>query len=55
MELNCSHVVQMALECEHALLDLIVPNLDHVIITSGHKHRLGIMETNSSDRPYQHE
>jgi len=50
MELHCSNVVQVTLQGEHALLGLVVPHLDQVVVTSGHKHWLRIMEANSSDR-----
>ena len=52
MELNCPHIVQMALECEHAFFDFIVPYFYHMVITSGDEHRLSIMEAYSSYRPY---
>ena len=53
MELNCPHIVQMALECEHAFLDFIVPYFYHMVITTGDEHRLSIMEAYSSYGPYQ--
>ena len=52
MELYCPHIVQMALEGEHAFLDFVVPNFNHVVITAGDEHWLGIMEADSSDGPY---
>ena len=50
MELHCSHIVQVTLQSEHALLDLVVPHLDKVVVASRHEHRLGIVEADSSDR-----
>ena len=49
MELNGTDVVHVALKREHALLDLVVPHLDEMIITSRDKHWLGFMEINASD------
>ena len=53
IQLNYPHVVQMALECEHASLYHIVPNLDHVIINSGNKYWLGITKPDSLSQPYR--
>ena len=50
MEFNCTDVVQVASEREHALLALVVPDLDLVFVTTTHEHVLRVMEVHSADR-----
>lgn len=49
VELDCAHVVHMALQSEHTLFDFVVPDLDQVIITSAHEHWLRLVEVNAAD------
>ena len=53
MELYRTHVVHVALEGEHALFNLVVPDLDQVIVTARHKHWLGFMEVDATHRTYR--
>ena len=41
----------MALESEHALLGLIVPHLNFVVISTTYKHWLRLMEMHTTNRP----
>ena len=50
MELNCTDVVKMASKSEDALLGLVVPNFDFVVVSSTYEHRLCFMEVNTSHR-----
>jgi hypothetical protein len=52
VELDCSDVVEMTRERENALLGLVVPNFDFVIVTTTDEHWLRLMEVNTSDRTY---
>ena len=52
MEEGCSDVVKMAQQSEQASLLLVIPNLDLVIVTPGHKQRLVGVKINSSDRTW---
>jgi len=52
MEFYGSHIIQVASEREEALLGLIVPDFDSVIITTTNEHGLGLMEVHSSHRTY---
>lgn len=49
MEENRSHIIQVAIQCEQAPPGLVVPNLDLVIVTSGHKQGLGWVEVNTAN------
>ena len=50
VELDCPDVVEMAGQSELALLDFIVPYLDHVVVTSRYEHWLSIVEMYASNR-----
>ena len=52
MEFNCAHVVHMACQSEHALLDFVVPDFDEVVIAITDEHGLRLMEINASYRSY---
>jgi hypothetical protein len=52
VEFDGPDIVQVTSECEEALLGLVVPNLDSVVITSTDEHWLGFVEINSSYRTY---
>lgn len=49
VEEGCPDVVQMSEEGKDALLLLVVPDFDLVIVTAGDKERLILMEGDSSD------
>lgn len=49
MEENRAHVIQMAVQCEKTPPGLVVPDLDLVVIASGHKQGLSRVEIDSSD------
>jgi hypothetical protein len=49
VEKHCAHIIQMTIQCEQASPSLVVPDLNLVIITSGHKQGLGRVEINASD------
>ena len=51
MELNGPDVFHVPLQREHALLDLIVPHLDEVIVSTTHEHGLRLVEVHAADRP----
>ena len=48
VELHRAYVVHMPLQSEHALLHLIVPHFDQVVITSRYKHWLRLVEVYSA-------
>lgn len=50
MEENGSHVVQVAIQGEKTSPSLVAPDLNLVIISSGHKEGLGRVEVNASNR-----
>jgi hypothetical protein len=50
VEEHCAHIIQVTVQCEQAPPSLVVPDLNLVIITSGHKQGLGRVEINASDR-----
>lgn len=50
VELDSANVVNVPVEREHAFLRLVAPNLDQVIVTSGYKHGLGVVEVNATYR-----
>ena len=50
MELHRAHVIHVPLKSEHALLYLIVPHFDQVVVTTRHKHRLRLVEVYSAHR-----
>lgn len=52
VEEGCSDVVKMAQQSEQASLLLVVPNLNLVIVTPGHKQRLVRVKINTSDRTW---
>jgi len=39
----------MALQGELALLDLVVPHFDQVIVATRHEHRLGLVEVDAAN------
>lgn len=49
MEENCSHIIQVAIQCEQTPPGLVVPNLDLVVVTSRHKQGLGWVEVNAAN------
>jgi len=51
MELDSANVVHVAQKCEKTAPQLVVPNFDLVVITTGHKEGLSRMKADSSDRP----
>lgn len=51
VELHRAYVVHMPLQSEHALLHLVVPELDQMVVASRDKHRLSLVEINASHRP----
>ena len=52
MEFYCTNIVQVTSESEHALLLLVVPDLDLVVIAAADEHVLRVMEVNGSDGAY---
>lgn len=50
MEEHRSHVVQMAVEREETSPSLVAPDLDLVIVSSGHEQRLSLVEIDTPDR-----
>lgn len=50
MEEDRAHIIQMAVQCEKTPSGLVIPNLDLVVIASGHKQGLSRVEIDSSDR-----
>jgi len=50
VELDSAYVVDVSVKREHALLGFIAPNLDQVVITSRHEHRLGVVEVDATYR-----
>ena len=52
MELDCSDVVHVPLQSEHALLHFVVPHLDHVVVTARDKHWLRLVEVDAANRTY---
>lgn len=49
VEENSPHVVQMPIERKQASASLVAPDLDLVIISSGHEKRLRLVEINATD------
>ena len=49
VELHRPHIVSMTCEREHALLGLVVPDLDSMVISSTDKHGLCIMKCDTSN------
>ena len=49
VELNRPHIVSMTCQREHALLGLVVPDLDSMVISSTDKHGLCIMKCDTSN------
>lgn len=49
MEENGAHVIQVTVQCEKTPPSLIVPDLDLVVITAGHKQGLGRVKVDASD------
>ena len=52
MELNCANVVKMTCQSEEALLSLVVPNLDLMIVTTTDEKWLSFMKTDAPNRTY---
>lgn len=50
VELDSTNVVKMTIESELALLSLIVPDLNLMIVTTRNEHRLGLMEADTTNR-----
>jgi len=50
VEEHRAHIIQVTVQCEKAPPSLVVPDLDLVVIASGHKQGLGRVEIDASDR-----
>jgi hypothetical protein len=50
VEVHSANVIDVPKEVEQATPLLVVPDLDLVIISTGHKEGLGVVECNSSHR-----
>jgi hypothetical protein len=50
MEKDSSHIVQVPRQGKQTTLGVVVPDLDSIIISSRHKHGLGLVKVNASDR-----
>jgi hypothetical protein len=50
VEEDRSDIVQVAIQCEQASPSLVIPDLDLVVIASGHKQGLSWVEVNTTDR-----
>ena len=50
VELDSAHVIDVAVEGEHALLGLVAPYFDQMVITTRDEHRLSFMEMDASNR-----
>jgi hypothetical protein len=50
MEKHCSDIVQMSIQCEKTPPCLVTPDLDLIVVTSGHEEGLSRVEVNASDR-----
>jgi len=51
VELHSANVIKVPMKCEEAALSLVVPDLNLIIITSGHEERLRGVEVDASDGP----
>ena len=51
VKLHRANVVHVSLQSKSALLDLVIPKLDQVIVASRDEHRLRLVEINASYRP----
>jgi len=49
MELHRAYIVHVSLQSEHALFDFVIPNFNEVIVATTDKHRLCLVEVDSSD------
>ena len=49
MEEYCSHVVQVAIQGKQTPPSLVVPDLDFVVVSSGHEQGLSRVEVNTSN------
>jgi len=50
VEEHSADIVKVPGECEQTLSLLVVPHLDLVVITTGNKQRLGVVESHTTDR-----